>query len=316
MSEKKPKQLKFTLNDFYKKFPDEGVALDWLRHKLYPEKIYCPNCKKHTRHHRITSRKVYSCDYCGHQVSPTAGTIFHKSSTPLRIWLYVVFQMAQTRGGISAKQIERETGVTYKTAWRMCNEIRKRLGENGTMLGAISKNSASDDNDNNRPDVEMDESYFGGKPRKNDETPRKRGRGTDKTPVFGMVERKGRIKAVVVPDTKMKTLTPIIEESVQKGSNVHTDEYPSYNRLAQKGYNHSRILHQLEIYVMGNVHTQTIEGFWALVKNGIKGVFHHCSRKYLQDYLNEYSFRYNHRNELQPMFLTMLHTVVHALPSQ
>lgn len=170
----KPKQAKFTLKDFYKKFPNEDVALDWLRYKLYPEKIYCPNCRKATKHHRIASRKVYGCDYCGHQVSPTAGTIFHKSSTPLQIWLYVVFQMAQTRGGISAKQIERETGVTYKTAWRMCNEIRKRFGEHGTVFGVVSKNTDSDDNDSNdnRADVEVDENYFVGKPRKDEETPK------------------------------------------------------------------------------------------------------------------------------------------------
>jgi ribosomal protein L37AE/L43A len=117
---------KYTLEKFNHQFPDEDTALDWLRHKLYPEKIYCSNCRKPTKHHRIRTRKVYSCDYCGHQVSPTAGTIFHKSRTPLRIWLYTIFQMSQTRGGISAKQIERDTGVTYKTAWRMCQLIRRR----------------------------------------------------------------------------------------------------------------------------------------------------------------------------------------------
>jgi hypothetical protein len=118
-----------TLEDLYAQFPTEDDALDWLRHKLYPEKIYCVNCRKTTKHHRISGRKVYGCDYCGHQISPTAGTIFHKSSTSLRIWLYVIFQMSQTRTSISAKQIERKTGVTYKTAWRMCAEIRKRLHE-------------------------------------------------------------------------------------------------------------------------------------------------------------------------------------------
>ena len=137
---------KYTLADLYQQFPDEDAALDWLRHKLYPEKIYCPNCQQPRRFHRITTRKVYSCDYCGYQLSPTAGTIFHKSSTPLRIWLYVVFQMVQTHDEISAKQIERETGVTYKTAWRMCNEIRKRLGENHSLFSG---------------EVEIDETYIG-----------------------------------------------------------------------------------------------------------------------------------------------------------
>lgn len=127
-------QTKPTLTDFMEKFPDEDAALDWLRHKLYPEKIYCSDCEKATRHHRITTRKVYGCDYCGHQISPTAGTIFHKSRTPLTTWLYVIYRVVQTRGCISAKQIERETGVTYKTAWRMCNKIRERLDEDNMVL--------------------------------------------------------------------------------------------------------------------------------------------------------------------------------------
>lgn len=148
------KQNQFTLDDFYKKFPDDDTILDWLRHKLYPEKIYCLSCQKPTKHHRITSRKVYSCDYCGNQLSPTAGTIFHKSSTPLQIWLYVIFQMLQTRGSISAKQIERETGVTYKTAWRMCHEIRKRLGEFDNFFGVHAEGT-------NSPTIEIDENYFG-----------------------------------------------------------------------------------------------------------------------------------------------------------
>ncbi len=115
---------KYTISDLNRQFPDDDAALDWIRRKLYPEKIYCITCHKPTKHHRIKTRKVYGCDFCGHQVSPTAGTIFHKSSTPLRVWLYAVFVMSSTRCGISAKQLQRETGVTYKTAWRMFNKIR------------------------------------------------------------------------------------------------------------------------------------------------------------------------------------------------
>jgi transposase len=169
MASTNTKPAGFTLRDFMEKFPDDDVTLDWLRHKLYPEKIYCPNCKEPTKYHRITTRKVYGCDNCGRQISPTAGTIFHKSSTSLTIWLYTVYQMAQTRGGISAKQIERETGVTYKTAWRMCNEIRKRLGDDGTIWGIIQNNGTHGGNDDDdTPDLKADESYFGGKPRKDD----------------------------------------------------------------------------------------------------------------------------------------------------
>jgi transposase-like protein len=290
---------RYTLKEFMCDFPDDETCLQWLKEYRFPNGIHCQMCDKITKHHFIESRKSYSCQECGHHVHPTAGTIFHKSSTPLTIWFYAIYLMAQTRCGISAKQIERETGVTYKTAWRLCKLIRSRLDEDGDAFGGT-------DDAGNRKDVEIDETYIGGKPRKDDDEPRKRGRGTDKTPVLGMVERKGRIRAVVVPDTKKKTITPIIEETVEKGSHIHTDEYLSYSGLSQKGYTHSQILHQMKVYVMGNVHTQTIEGFWALVKTGVIGVYHGCSKKYLQTYINEYAFRYNHRNDETPMFKTFL----------
>lgn len=133
--------------------------------------------------------------------------------------------------------------------------------------------------------MEVDESYFGGKRHG------KRGRGAEnKTAVVGMVERKGRIKAVVVPDVKSATVLPIVENSVVKGVTIHTDELNVYNKLARMGFSHRRIMHSAKIYVSGDVHTNTIEGFWSLVKNGIKGVYHHCSAKYLQHYVNEYAF--------------------------
>lgn len=281
---------KFTFEDFNRKFPNDDVCLDWLRHKLYPEKIYCQSCKKPTKHHRITGRKVYSCDYCGNHVSPTANTIFHKSRTSLRIWLYVMFQMAQTRSGISAKQIERETGVTYKTAWRMCKLIRERLNEDGDPFGG---------------EVEVDEAYFGGRRRGG-----KRGRGSEnKTPVVGMAQRKGSVKAIAVSDVKATTVLPLVGNVVEKGTTVYTDELLTYNRLPRMGYHHRRIFHSAKVYVVGRVHTNTIEGFWSLVKNGIRGVYHQVSAKYLQNYLNEYAFRYNHRNDEQPMFLSLLNKV-------
>lgn len=119
-----------TLSDFRERFPDDETCLEWLRWKLYPKKIYCVTCEKPTRHYKIRGRKVYTCEDCSRHFSPTAGTIFHKSSTPLSTWFYVVYLMAYTRGEISVKQIQRETGVTYKCAWRMCNKIRTRLGPN------------------------------------------------------------------------------------------------------------------------------------------------------------------------------------------
>jgi transposase len=129
-----PEIQNFTLQDLRQRFPDDDACLEWLRKKLYPTKIFCQNCQKPTKHHRISGRKVYGCDYCGHQISPTAGTIFHKSDTPLIKWFYAIYLMSQTRTRISAKQLQRELGVTYKTAWRMGKLIRSRLDENGSSL--------------------------------------------------------------------------------------------------------------------------------------------------------------------------------------
>lgn len=121
-----------------------------------------------------------------------------------------------------------------------------------------------------------------------------------------MVERKGRIRAVAAPDTKSKTVLPIVDKTVSKGSEIYTNEYPVYNRLTNMGYNHSRFLHSHNIYVIGDVHTNTIEGFWSLCKDGVRGMFHSVSPKYLQAYLNEYAFRYNHRDDETPMVFAFL----------
>jgi len=198
--------------------------------------------------------------------------------------------MAQTRGGISAKQIQRETGVTYKTAWRIRNLIRRMLDE---------------DHDPFSGEVELDETYVGGRAHG------KRGRGAEKkTPVFGEAQRKGKLKVIAVPDTKSKTVLPIVNKTVEKGTQVYTDEYSVYDRLTSMGYYHSRVLHSHNIYVIGNVHTNTVEGFWSLCKNGVRGVYHSVSPKYLQAYLNEYAFRYNHRNDERPMFDSFLRCMV------
>ncbi len=301
---RKPIMIRFTLKDFQAKFPDDAACLEWLRNRLYPDGIFCKNCDQVTKHHRVISRPSYSCDNCGHHVHPTADTIFHKSPTPLTTWFYAIYLMSSTRCGISAKQIQRETSVTYKTAWRMFNKIREMLAEDISLGGS---------------GVEMDETYFGGKGRNRRLGMRGgTGRGTDKTPIFGMVERGGRVVAKVTPDVKTKTIFPIIHERVLPATTVYTDDYPIYDRLSNTahGYVHRRIQHSERVYVMGDVHTNSIEGFWSLIKRGIGGVYHSVSRKYLQSYLNEYSFRYNRRFDTQPMFTSFLHQIQKALPAE
>ena len=225
-----------------------------------------------------------------------AGTIFEKSSTSLRLWFYAMYLMASTRCGVSAKQIQRETGVTYKTAWRMFKQIRSMLGNDG-QIGGPDKG------------VEVDEMYYGGKQKNGGGRPM---RGDKvKTPVVGMVERGGSVVALAVSDTTAKTICGAVREFVLPATTVFTDEYPSYNTVsAERRYTHKRIKHAEKIYVVGDVHTNTIEGFWSLIKRGIGGVYHSVSREYLQSYLDEYSFRYNRRLDSQPMFVSFLDQVV------
>jgi len=231
-------------------------------------------------------------------VHPTADTIFHKSCTPLTTWFYAMYLMSATRCGISAKQIERETGVTYKTAWRMFKQIRSMLiPEKSGPLGGWNRK------------VEMDESYFGGKNRRGGKRGRPGPDNTTKVAVVGMVQRKGEVRAFVASDTKSDTLRGLVKEHVLPKSLVFTDDYRSYNGFGARGYTHRRINHSEGVYVVGETHTNTIEGFWSLVKNGIRGVYHSVGHHYLQTYLDEFSFRYNHRFDTQPMFATFMHQI-------
>ena len=280
---------RYTIHTFHKQFPTDTACLEYLKTARWPKGIICPPCKRVTPHHRIVRRPCYSCDYCGHHVYPLAGTIFHKSPTRLRSWFYAMFLMASTRCGIAAKQLERELGVTYKTAWRIFKQVRLLMDEGISPLTG---------------QVEADESYFGGK------RSGKRGRGAaGKQVVMGLSQRKGRIVAKVKPDASTASLMPTIKEYVMPKSTVFTDELPSYNPVGEAGYVHRRVHHSSKVYVMGDAHTNTIEGFWSLVKRGIGGVHHVVGSAYLQHYLDTYTFRWNHRNDVMPMFSTLIDRV-------
>jgi transposase-like protein len=186
--------------------------------------------------------------------------------------------------------------MSDKTAWRMFHQIRTLMQSTPhTMSG----------------EVEVDECYIGGR------RPGKRGRGAeDKTPVFGIAQRQGDVDAMAMGDLKASTVYPIIKERVLSESVIYTDEYNVYDKLGGHGYSHKRVHHNAKIWVLGDAHTNTIEGFWSLLKRGINGVYHAVSQKYLQSYIDEYPFRYNHRKDEQPMFLTILGKVksfVHKL---
>jgi transposase-like protein len=290
-----PKHLRYTINTFNEQFPDNDSCLEWLKAERWPEGLIpCAKCDKDRKHHRVTGRPAYACDYCGSMVSPMAGTIFEKSSTSLRTWFYAMYLMSATRCGISAKQIQRETGVTYKTAWRMFKQIRTLMSEDVSLEGEA---------------VEMDETYVGGK-RRNGKRGRPGAHDGKKTCVVGAVERGGKVVALASTDARKKTLHGIAKEYILPDSIVYTDEWKGYNGQGKvNGYEHRRINHSAGVYVIGTTHTNTIEGFWSLVKRGIGGVYHSVSKKYLQTYLDEYSFRYNRRNSGQPMFTSLLEQV-------
>jgi transposase len=284
---------KYTIADFNKDFPDDNACLEWLKDNLYPDGIHCKVCDKITPHSKLSNIPVYSCNRCGNHTHPMAGTIFERSRTPLKSWFYAIYLMSATRCGISAKQLERELGVTYKTAWRMAREIRHKLmTQTDKPIGTLAQ-------------VEIDETYIGGKAKNMHKAKRERigGRGTaGKVAVFGAVERKGQVIAVTVPNVDKLTLLPQVKKHVLPASIVYTDEMSAYDPLIDNGYKHHRINHSEKIYISGDVHTNTIEGFWSLLKRSIGGVYHSVSEKYLQGYINEYGFRYNHRKDEKPMF--------------
>ncbi len=285
----------YSLMEFMRQFPDDAACLEHLwRTRCSPdgERAHCPECdtdRVFKRYETAEKRPSWSCNGCGHHLHPTAGTIFHKSSTSLHLWFYAMYMMTSTRCGISAKQLERELGVTYKTAWRMAYLIRKLMEQDREPLSGT---------------VEADETYMGGKRR--DGSHGRPGPGSKKVAVFGLAERKGRVMAMTVPNVSKAALFPHIMEKVLPKSTVYTDEFPTYRSLARAGYQHKRVCHAEKVYVSGDVHTNSIEGFWSLVKRGIGGVYHAVSAKHLQGYLNEYAWRYNRRNNGEAMFEALL----------
>jgi transposase len=294
-----PKELRYNLKDFNNEFPNDSACLAYIAEQRYPGGVtYCPQCQQDRKHHRVGNRTAYACDHCGHHAYPLKGTIFEKSSTSLRTWFYAMYLMGSTRCGISAKQIQRETGVTYKTAWRIFKQVRSLLSDGDMQLEG--------------PTVEIDEAYFGG--RRKGQRGRPLAGDKTHTPVVAVVQRQGKVIAKMVPDVSGPSILPIIRDHVVPGSVIYTDEYVVYGGVqtmrsadgSPMGFRHGTVNHGAGEYVRGDAHTNSVEGFWMLVKTGIRGVYHSVSTKYLQTYLNEYSFRYNRRHNGNQQFRSIL----------
>jgi transposase len=294
----------YSLMEFMREFPDDAACLEHLWRSRYApdgEHADCPKCGRERRFKRYQTtqgRQSWTCTGCGHHVHPTAGTIFNKSSTSLHLWFYAMYLMASTRCGISAKQLERELGVSYRTAWRMLNKVRNELmKQDGEPLSG---------------DVEIDETAGGGRVRASDTAKGPafvRAKVSNRPTIWAAVERGGRVRAMVVKSRGTRDVEGPIYRYVLPTSMIFTDEWLGYDqtRLGSRYIAHRRIRHEDRVYVSGNVHTQTVEGFFGNLKNGIRGTYHSVSSKWLDSYLNEFCWRYNERsNTTRSMFESLL----------
>ncbi len=279
-----------SVRDFFKRFPTDDACLDHVMEVRYGMRHPCDKCLNLSTFHRLTGRQAYSCAHCGHHVYPCAGTIFQDSRTPLTVWFYAIYLFVATRHGVSAKELQRTLGVTYKTAWRMGQQIRKLIDK-------------ADGEAVLRGHVEIDEAYVGG------HRPGKRGRGAaGKTIVMGMKERDGRMETAVIPNVKKDTLRNVVLDKVEPGSIVSTDELYSYGLLTPDGYRHGAVKHAAKEWSYYDYrhdathHTNNVENFWRLFKNAIRSTHIHVSAKYMDRYLNEFAFRSNHRLMGNAMF--------------
>jgi transposase-like protein len=308
----------YSLIEFIREFPDDAACLEHLWRSRYApdgEHATCPRCKQERvfrKYATAQGRQSWTCTGCGHHVHPTAGTIFAKSSTSLHLWFYAMYLVTSTRCGVSAKQLERSLGVSYRTAWRMLNKIRNEV--------------MADDGEPLRGDIEADEASVDGKPRKKQGVyigpDRRRSayrqseaaklRERSRATVFVAVERGGRVKATVLPSRRGPRLKETLIEWVEPESIIVTDEWPAYNGLDKHFISHSRINHSAGMYVEGDTYTNTIEGFFGHLKPSIRGTYRKVSHRWLQGYLNEFTWRYNLRYQREPsMFAELVEQTAH-----
>ena len=280
-----------TIRQFFQMFPDDDTCLKHLFDVRFGQGHTCPKCEREAKWYPIKAERAFSCQWCGHHIHPTVGTLFEQSRTPLQLWFYAIFLFTTTRHGVSGKELERQLGVTYKTAWRMGQQIRQLMEQ-------------AEVKDLFRGHVELDEAYVGGR-----RSGGKRGRGAPgKTIVMGVAERGGRVHARVIPDIKKATLRGVVADKVEGGSLVSTDELMSYGLLDGDGFKHVAVKHGAKEWALYDYrtdavhHVNTVEGFWKLFKNSIRSTHIHVSRKYMDRYLNEFTFRSNHRQMQNAMF--------------
>ncbi|MBA2241051.1 MAG: IS1595 family transposase [Solirubrobacterales bacterium] len=286
----------YSLIEFMREYPNDAACLDRLwRDRFAPDGHHaaCPKCQRERKFHRISTRACYACDSCGWQIYPMKGSIFEKSTTSLQLWFYAMYLVASTRCGISAKQLERELGVTYKTAWRMFNKIRNEL-------------MADDDPEPLGGDVEVDETSIGGKARYRMTRAEGAAFREAKPTVLGMVERGGRVKLRVIPSRRGPGLSREVRAHVNPSAMLITDDWVAYKPLRREFLDHRVINHSAGEYVVGDIHTNSVEGFFGNLKTGMRGAYKGVSLKWLQSYLDEYAWRHNAQRRGGALFAQLL----------
>ncbi len=275
-------------------FNTDAKCRELLERLRWPDGVACLRCGS-LGVSEIESRNQYDCNDCRYQFSVTAGTIMHDSHLPLRKWFLAIYLMCESKKGISANQLKRTLGVAYKTAWYLCHRVREAMGndplEGPTLLGV----------------VEVDETLIGGKTK---------GKGRaykgNKTWVAGAIQRGGRIRLERIPDTRRDTLHDFINRTVRdEAEAIYTDELASYLGIADENTRHETVNHSAEEWVVGDVHTNSIEGVWSLFKRSIIGAFHKVSEKHLDRYLEELEWRYSNRDN-DHIFVDTLRRIVNT----
>lgn len=273
---------------------DEASAVEMLEELRWGDSPCCPTCGS-VNVYRMTGRDGrreknfrWRCRDCkvSSLFSVRTGTVMEQTRIPLRYWCWAFWQLCSSKKGMSAKQIQRQTGLSYKSSLFLLHRVRFAMAD----MGGVKFTGT----------VEVDETYVGGKPRYKGNN--KRGRGTKKTPVVGMVERNGRVRTRVVPDVTAATLKGAIREVVDNQARIMTDELSAYSGIgAEFAGGHSFVTHSAKQYVNGDVHTNTIEGVFSLIKRGMYGVYHNVSKQHLHRYLAEFDFRWNNRKATDGM---------------
>ena len=266
-------------------YHSEEAAYAFVEAHVWPNGRVCPHCGVVDRSGPLKGKStrigVYKCYACRKPFTVKVGTIFEASHVKLHIWLQAMFLLCSSKKGMSSHQLHRTLGVTLKTAWFMTHRIREAMRE-GKLPGGMGGEGKF---------VEADETYVGGKAKNRayaEKLPRHK-------PVIALVERKGRVKSFHVPNVNATNLKPILKEQISPKSDLRTDESRLYTQIGKSFASHETVNHSIKEYVRGDAHTNTVEGYFSILKRGVYGVYHHVSKQHLKRYLCEFDFRYNER---------------------